>query len=438
MNQQQTCHHRANHTSLEVPEIFRVCDENSSSSPSISRSASNSPPSLKPSSNLSSPSIISRNGSFPSPLWQLSTKKRSCTPQISNECALHVESLNFNGSPKKNAAIPIVKQSCNFKHSLPKRIIASIGILYVTLTYIIVINQKNLGLISSTATIKIKDQDKSDVIVQKQTFHPRVTHVQFHENHRGIEPLQLISFATKNYTNDGYGAETEYEFPGNDYVANSDDSISNPSARRWDENDDCVLKASWQNMFYPTCNTMHEFHLLPNSSRNKQTSNTKTLLSNGAWRMTWELNGLSYDSHINTESDHKTSLDYHQYALKMLKFQRDFNALSFEANQIDSIAMERLTSSPHVINEYSFCGNSVVTEFAHGRTNDLVQKKSLTAKDRLYLVNDLLKGLADVHGIDYPTGDNSTLVHSDINSGNIGMFTIFVHILYLIFTLFTN
>jgi len=80
--------------------------------------------------------------------------------------------------------------------------------------------------------------------------------------------------------------------------------------------------------------------------------------------------------------------------------------------------MERLTSSPHVINVFGFCGHSVLTEYADGsRVGELADKSKKKPLARLKIARDIAHGLADVHGID---GDgNATFVHLDVNPANV-------------------
>jgi len=80
--------------------------------------------------------------------------------------------------------------------------------------------------------------------------------------------------------------------------------------------------------------------------------------------------------------------------------------------------MERLTSSPHVINVFGFCGHSVMTEYADGkRLGELADKSKKIPLKRLEIARDIANGLADVHGID---GDgNATFVHLDVNPANV-------------------
>ena len=100
------------------------------------------------------------------------------------------------------------------------------------------------------------------------------------------------------------------------------------------------------------------------------------------------------------------------------RFEHKFEDAHFEHDRIDAVAMERLTSSPHVINVFGFCGHSVITEFAEGtRVGTLADKSAKTYLARLKIARDIAMGLADVHGID---GDGiATFVHLDINPANV-------------------
>jgi serine/threonine protein kinase len=95
-----------------------------------------------------------------------------------------------------------------------------------------------------------------------------------------------------------------------------------------------------------------------------------------------------------------------------------FEDAYFENHRIDAVVLERLTSSPHVVNVFGFCGHSVLTEFADGkRLGELADKKAKEPLARLGIARDIAEGLADVHGID---GDgNATFVHLDINPANV-------------------
>ena len=93
-------------------------------------------------------------------------------------------------------------------------------------------------------------------------------------------------------------------------------------------------------------------------------------------------------------------------------FEDDF----YDKHRIEAIAMEKLTSSPHVIDVYGFCGQSIMSELADGRTLGKLSDKS-SRIERLKIAIDVAEGIADVHEIDGK--DNATIVHFDINPGNV-------------------
>lgn len=96
-----------------------------------------------------------------------------------------------------------------------------------------------------------------------------------------------------------------------------------------------------------------------------------------------------------------------------------FEEAYYENNRIDAVVLERLTASPHVINVFGFCGNSVLTEFADGkRLGELADKKRKEYGERLRIARDIASGLRDVHTIDYDD-NNATFVHMDINPANV-------------------
>lgn len=199
------------------------------------------------------------------------------------------------------------------------------------------------------------------------------------------------------------------------------DALGSRFQTDWD--DDCVLAApEWQATFHPTCNLVHEFDLVSSppapksvekrkgrfdddgSSRDTTSGRRVALVhSGGSWRATWRVR----------QRGRRT------LALKTLRLDRAFNAESFEHQRVDAVAMERLTASPHVVAEYAFCGQSVVTDHAEGTASSLVKNPRLKPADRLRLARGLAEGLAAIHGVDDATGHNATLVHNDINPSNV-------------------
>jgi hypothetical protein len=157
--------------------------------------------------------------------------------------------------------------------------------------------------------------------------------------------------------------------------------------------DDCTPMADWQRTHHPTCNLVHA--LPPNDMA--------LLSTRGSWRTVWKV-----------ASNADTTV------LKMLNFpQRDFDQESFVHHQTDARMMEQLTWSPFVVDIFSFCGQSVMTEWAPRDGRSLIKDKSLTYRDRLKLARDLARGLDHIHSLDYKYGTNATFAHNDINMANI-------------------
>jgi serine/threonine protein kinase len=185
----------------------------------------------------------------------------------------------------------------------------------------------------------------------------------------------------------------------------------------------CETMVDWQTTFYPTCNMLHElplidsddYRLLSPLSRNRTTSEedeaTVTLLNTkGSWRTVWKVTQQRYL--------HPRSNEPQNFVLKTLRYNREFDEESYQLQIIDSMAMERLTSSPYIVNEYGFCGQSVLTEYAAKSGREMIKNKRLKTWQRVKIAHDLSAALADMHSIDYPNATNATLTHNDINIAN--------------------
>jgi len=163
---------------------------------------------------------------------------------------------------------------------------------------------------------------------------------------------------------------------------------------------ECVPMKEWQTTFHPTCNSQHEFDL--------QDSETILFGTNGYWRDAWRLEHSLFGANSEIE----------KVVLKTLKYSHRFEDKYFEHNRVDAVAMERLTSSKHVMDVYSYCGNSVFMEFAGGQKFSALADKARGAA-KIRLARDIAEGIADVHSID---GDKyASLTHFDINLSNIGV-----------------
>ncbi|KAL9182744.1 hypothetical protein ACHAXT_004023 [Thalassiosira profunda] len=175
---------------------------------------------------------------------------------------------------------------------------------------------------------------------------------------------------------------------------------------------ECVPMKEWQTAFFPTCNNLHELDFMQQSQRHIGGS-MNLFLTNGYWRNAWRVDYgciKRNDTHIEECNE--------MVVLKTLKLEHDFDITQYERNRVDSMAMERLTSSEHVIDVFGACSHSVVTEFADGeRVGTLADAKKRIPLERLKIARDIAAGLADVHSIDGE--DEATLAHFDVNLANV-------------------
>jgi len=175
----------------------------------------------------------------------------------------------------------------------------------------------------------------------------------------------------------------------------------------------CVPMVDWQSTHYPTCNTLHEYEVMKTHWYSNGTmyvmkadSYPKILSTEGFWRDVWK------------GADYPPGGGLRKYiVLKTLKWNHDFGVLATENHRKDAVAMERLSSSPFIIDIYAFCGQSTITEYAGIELRKVL--KRATPYDRLRLAYESAAGLAAVHSVDYSEGKNATMAHNDLNPANI-------------------
>jgi serine/threonine protein kinase len=107
-------------------------------------------------------------------------------------------------------------------------------------------------------------------------------------------------------------------------------------------------------------------------------------------------------------------------ALKVSRFDREFDPISYENQRVDAVVSERLTAAPDVMDVYGFCALSALNELSSGfDVRQIVKRLSLW--DPLEIVEMVFQAttaLVRVHSIDYTDALNATLVHNDITHNN--------------------
>jgi serine/threonine protein kinase len=169
-------------------------------------------------------------------------------------------------------------------------------------------------------------------------------------------------------------------------------------------------RADWQAFSFPTCNDIHEIDLQSIRIRQKTTNETIGVLNHGMWRTVWAV-----DPYVATELQ----------ALKVIKGEHEVDDRNFDRHRRDALVLERLTSSPNIVDIYGFCGNTLLTEFVSKTLKDVVEQDEededanvaetyptrTTPEGRLRLALDVARGLEAIHSI--PGGP---IIHADIQS----------------------
>lgn len=163
------------------------------------------------------------------------------------------------------------------------------------------------------------------------------------------------------------------------------------------QDDRCIPSSKWQSMVFPTCNNVHALDLQASVTHHQQAF---VLSNRGFWRTAWE---YVEDTTLQND-DHQSSL-----VLKTFKLDHSMEDAFFEHTRVDALAMERLTHSKHIVNIYSHCGMTILTEFA-GQEVPLVADKLLPL-ERLKLAKQVAQGIAHIHAIG--------VVHNDLNFANV-------------------
>jgi hypothetical protein len=154
---------------------------------------------------------------------------------------------------------------------------------------------------------------------------------------------------------------------------------------------------------HPTCNEFHTMdfqEMLP--------GNQASILSNkGSFRTAWEFHeSLSNSTGISTTNT---------MVLKTLRPEHAYKEEYFNFQQVDAIVMEKLTASPYIIDMYSYCGMSVLTDFAETTVSRVLDKLTTKPVETLKLAKKVAKGISDMH--------REGVIHNDVNQANLAYST---------------
>jgi Protein kinase domain len=177
------------------------------------------------------------------------------------------------------------------------------------------------------------------------------------------------------------------------------------------------IRPPWHLYSYPTCNDIYEVDL-PSIVRQSRyalydgSSENRTMplgyVAKGLWRSVWSVNPRAF----MTEP----------IVLKTMQKEHDLTDRNYDRHRRDAIVMEQLTSSPYVADIYSFCGNSVLTEFMDLTLDDVIFSNDIdvvidlkpvpvTSTMKLQWALDVARGVQALHEI-----SGGPIVHTDIQA----------------------
>lgn len=174
----------------------------------------------------------------------------------------------------------------------------------------------------------------------------------------------------------------------------------------------CKIANNWQKISSPTCNTIHENDMSSFFNvQGKIVEERLLLLDHGFFRDIWVFkDGNEKDATV----------------LKTLRYAHELTERNFDRHRRDALVMDRLTASPHIAQIYSFCGNSIFSEYADkGTVSDLIWpldggNSTLSSIERLQLALQVAQGVSDTHAND--SNGIPNVAHTDITPSQFLVF----------------
>lgn len=174
----------------------------------------------------------------------------------------------------------------------------------------------------------------------------------------------------------------------------------------------------WQKTSFPNCNELHEIDLVDalrvpkrrskksqRMERDAEEKNNVGYVDSGLWRTVWK---------VDPRGEKK---DQVPAVLKMMKGEHDVDQRNMDRHRRDALVMERLTSSPHIVSMYAYCGNSALTEYLSVSLEAVIYQNETvetfptrqTPEGRLQLALGVAKGIQAFHEM-----EGGPAIHADV------------------------
>jgi serine/threonine protein kinase len=207
----------------------------------------------------------------------------------------------------------------------------------------------------------------------------------------------------------------------NNVTSPREDDINQQNENVAKESKSCLPMGEWMTASYINCNFIHELDMGGSVSQKDQTD--LVLLGEGWFRSAWKYSTRVPSGGHTSASSTSTST----VVLKTLRIEREFLEEYFELHRRDAVAMERLTSSPYVMDVYGYCGQSAINEIAEGMAGGTITSleqlnRKMRGKEsderflylKLQLATSVATGLAHVHNVKIANKNYGNVVPADV------------------------
>ena len=148
----------------------------------------------------------------------------------------------------------------------------------------------------------------------------------------------------------------------------------------------------WQSRSYLACNSVHE------STAFRETT---TFLGQGANNQGWAMSSSTSSPGVTDE-----------FVLKRQVVHNTFSPKYYERARLESLVMQRMTSSRRILDTYGYCGTSIMNQKGWREMSSLgIEQQTISPKQMLQYGLGVSQALADLH--------EGGILHTDLSASNV-------------------
>ena len=148
----------------------------------------------------------------------------------------------------------------------------------------------------------------------------------------------------------------------------------------------------WQNRSYLTCNSVHESTAF---------LETTTFLGQGANNQGWAMSSSTSFPGVTDD-----------FVLKRQVVDNTFSPKYYERARLESLVMQRMSSSSRILDTYGYCGTSIMNQKGWREMSSLgLEQQTISSKQMLQYGLGVSQALADLH--------EGGILHTDLSASNV-------------------